>query len=94
MVVVTESAAQLLKEIQEGQEESTTKVLRLVSQGDTFELSFDERREDDQIVQSGDTDVLLVAPDVAELLGEATIERHDTPAGPRLAIKAQGAPPA
>ncbi|KPK47958.1 MAG: hypothetical protein AMJ77_01420 [Dehalococcoidia bacterium SM23_28_2] len=94
MVTVTERAAQLLKDIQEGHEESATKVLRLVSRGDSFEFAFDERREDDQVVQSGDTEVLLVGTDIGELLGEATIDCQDTPAGPRFTLSTQGEPPA
>ena len=90
MVTVTERAAQLLKDIQEGHEESANKVLRLVSRGDSYELTFDERREDDQIVQSGETDVLLVGTDVAELLGDATVDCQDTPAGPRFTLDTQG----
>jgi len=94
MVTVTERATQLLKEIQEGHEESASKVLRLVNRGDSFEFAFDERREDDHIVQSGDTDVLLVATDVVELLGDATIDSQDTPAGPRFTLSTEGEPPA
>ncbi|KPJ49131.1 MAG: hypothetical protein AMJ38_03900 [Dehalococcoidia bacterium DG_22] len=94
MVTVTERAAQLLKEIQEGQEESAGKVVRLVSRGDRFEFAFDERREDDQVIQSGDTDVLLVGTDVSELLGDATIDSQDTPTGPRFTLSTQGESPA
>jgi Fe-S cluster assembly iron-binding protein IscA len=94
MVTVTEHAAQLLKEIQEGHELSASKVLRLVSRGDSYEFAFDERREGDQIVQSGDTDVLLLGNDVCELLGDATIDCHDTPAGPRFTLDTESQPPA
>jgi Fe-S cluster assembly iron-binding protein IscA len=94
MVTVTEHAAQLLKEIQQGHEESADKVLRLVNQDDAFQFAFDEPREGDQIVQSGDTDVLLVGTDVSELLGEATIDCQDTPAGPRFTLATQSEPPA
>ncbi len=94
MVTVTEHAAQLLKEIQEGHEESATKVVRLVNRDGSFEFAFDERREGDQVVQSGDTDVLLVGTDVSELLGDATIDMQDTPTGPRFTLSTQGEPPA
>ena len=94
MVTVTEQATQLLKEIQEGHEESATKVLRLMDRGGSFELAFDERREDDEIIQSGDTDILLVGSDVVELLGDATIDCQDTPTGPRLTLSTQEEPPA
>jgi Fe-S cluster assembly iron-binding protein IscA len=94
MVTVTEHAAQLLKEIQEGHELSASKVLRLVNRGDNYEFAFDERREGDQIVQSGDTDVLLLGTDVCEALGDATIDCHDTPAGPRFTLDTEARPPA
>ena len=94
MVTVTEHAAQLLKEMQDGHEESADKVLRLVNRDDGFQFAFDERQEEDQIVQSGDTDVLLVGADVAELLGEATIDCQDTPAGPRFTLATNSEPPA
>ncbi len=90
MVTVTERAAQLLKDIQEEHEEGTGKVLRLVSEEDGFQLVFDEHREGDQIVQSGDTDVLLVASEVSDVLPGATIDCQDTPAGPRFTLSAQG----
>jgi Fe-S cluster assembly iron-binding protein IscA len=90
MVTVTEHAAQLLREIQQGHEQSATKVLRLVNRGDGFEFGFDERREGDQIVQSGDADVLLVGTDVAEVLGDASIDCQDTPAGPRFTLSTAG----
>jgi hypothetical protein len=85
---VTEHAAQLLKEIQEGHEESATRVLRLVSRDDCFEFPFDERREGDRIVQNGNADVLLVGTDVADLLGDDAIDCQDTPAGPRFTLSA------
>jgi len=94
MLTVTEHAAQLLKEIQEGHEESASKVVRLVNRDDRFEFAFDERREGDQVVQSGDADVLLVGTDVSELLGDATIDCQDTPGGPRFTLSTQGEPPA
>jgi Fe-S cluster assembly iron-binding protein IscA len=94
MVTVTEHAAQLLKEMQEGHEESADKVLRLVHREDSFQFAFDEPRADDQVIQSGDTDVLLVGTDVSELLGDATIDCQDTPAGPRFTLATQSGPPA
>jgi Fe-S cluster assembly iron-binding protein IscA len=94
MLTVTQHAAQLLKEIQEGHEESASKVVRLVNRDDKFEFAFDERREGDQVIQSGDADVLLVGTDVSELLGDATIDCQDTPSGPRFTLSTQGEPPA
>ena len=94
MVTVTERAVQLLKELQEGHEESADKVLRLVKRDEGFQFAFDEQREGDEIVQSGDTDVLLVGADVTALLGEATIDCQETPAGPRFTLATKREPPA
>jgi Fe-S cluster assembly iron-binding protein IscA len=93
VVTVTDRAAQLLKDIQEGHEEGAGKTLRLLSRGDGFELAFDEQRESDHVVQSGEADVLLIGDDVSEVLGEATIDCQDTPAGPRFTLSTQGSSP-
>ncbi len=89
MVTVTDRAAQLLKDIQEGHEEGTGKILRLLSRDDGFEMMFDEQRESDHVVQRGETDVLLIGEDVSEVLGEATVDCQDTPAGPRFTLSAK-----
>jgi Fe-S cluster assembly iron-binding protein IscA len=86
MLQVTDRAATLLRDIQAEQEESKDKVLRLVSQGGQFELTFDTASENDQVFKSAETSVLLVAPDVAETLADATIDAQDTPEGPRLTL--------
>ena len=93
MVTVTDRAVEVLKEIQEGHEESASKVVRLVNRGDRYEFAFDERQEDDHVIQCGDIDVLLVGTDVSELLGDATIDCQDTPTGPRFTLSTQGEPP-
>ncbi len=90
MVTVTERAAQLLKDIQEGHEEAAGKILRLVSKEEGFELVFDEQAEGDRVVQSGETGVLLIAAEVSNMLSGATIDCQDTPAGPRFTLSTQG----
>ncbi|MFQ6019510.1 MAG: hypothetical protein ACE5KW_02015 [Dehalococcoidia bacterium] len=86
MLQVTDRAASLLRDIQSEQEESKDKVLRLISQSGQFELTFDTANDKDQVFKSGETSVLLVGPDVAETLAEATIDAQDTPEGPRLTL--------
>ena len=88
MLLLTDRAADLLREIQAHQEESE-KVLRLVNQGDQFELTFDSPQEEDQIFMSQGTNVLLVAQDVVEILADAVIDAQDTPEGPRLTLSSQ-----
>lgn len=86
MLQVTDRATALLREIQASQEEATDKVLRLVSRGDQFELTFDTANEDDLVFQSEGANVLLVAPEMADTLADATIDAQDTPEGPRLTL--------
>ncbi len=83
---VTEKAAELLKEIKLELASSPEEVLRLVQRGGGFELAFDQEREGDQVYRSGEEAVLLVAPDVAALLAEATIDAEETEEGPRLTL--------
>ncbi|MBI1885931.1 MAG: hypothetical protein HYS09_06425 [Chloroflexi bacterium] len=90
-LIVTDKAAQLLKDIQLGHEEATEKTLRLVHKGDSFELTFDAASDDDQVFQTEGTNVLLVAPAVAEILAEATIDAQETTEGPRLTLTSQSA---
>ncbi len=85
-LTVTDKAAQLLKEIQTGHEEAAAKTLRLIQRGDNFELTFDSASADDSVFQSEGNDVLLVAPDVSEILADATIDVQDTSEGPRLTL--------
>lgn len=89
MLQLTDRAGALLKEIQAQQEEAGEKVLRLVNRGDQYELAFDTAKEDDHVFQREGTDVLLVGPDVAELLADATIDAQDTPEGPRLTLSSR-----
>lgn len=89
MLEVTERAAQFLKDIQSGRQEAAEKTLRLVNKGGNFELTFDTANDDDQVFQSEGADVLLVAPDVAELLADATIDTQETAEGPRLTLSAR-----
>ena len=90
MLRLTERAATLFREIQLAQEDRE-KVLRLMDRGDGFELAFDAVQEDDHVFRSEGTDVLLVSPDIAEILADATIDAQDTPEGPRLTLSSQSA---
>ncbi|GBD12968.1 hypothetical protein HRbin24_00989 [bacterium HR24] len=85
-LVVTDKAAELLREIKLELAETPDKTLRLVQRGGGFELAFDEARSDDHVYHSGDVPVLLVSPDVAAMLSNATIDAEETEEGPRLTL--------
>ncbi|HXG41497.1 MAG TPA: hypothetical protein VNL95_02095 [Dehalococcoidia bacterium] len=85
-LVVTDRAAELLKEIKLELAETPDKTLRLIQRSGGFELAFDEARSDDHVYHSGDVPVLLVSPEVAAVLANATIDAEETDEGPRLTL--------
>ncbi|MGB6837782.1 MAG: hypothetical protein WBF66_08770 [Dehalococcoidia bacterium] len=85
MLTVTEHASELLGEIQKNRDEPE-KTLRLVKQGEQYELSFDEAQEGDQVVTHQEETVLLIDAELSTALDGITIDRTDTPQGPRLTM--------
>ena len=91
MIKVTDQAAELLKDMRtqlvgSTDEERGDKLLRLMHTGRTFGVGLDVPHEGDQVVQSAGKDLLLVGPDLADKLQEATIDYQDMPEGPRFVI--------
>lgn len=85
MLTVTERASELLWEIQKHRDEPD-KTLRLVKQGEQYELSFGEAQEDDQVVTHQEEAVLLIDGELSTALDGITVDRTDTPQGPRLTM--------
>ncbi len=85
MLEVTESAAELLGEIQKERDEPE-KTLRLVKQDSGYELAFDEAQEGDQVVTHQEETVLLIDGELSTALDGVTVDRTDTPQGPRLTM--------
>ena len=86
MLVVTDRAAAYLKKIYDKREAADEKIIRLVSSEGSFELIFAAFTEKDHVFQSEGADVLIVAPEVAELLVTATLDVNDKAEGPRLTL--------
>ena len=82
MVAVTERAAKVLQEVQEGSEAEQT--LRIVGAQGGYQLTFDQEREGDQVVESEGKAVLVIGSDVAESLTDATIDCEQGPDGARF----------
>lgn len=82
MVTVTEQAAKILGEVQT--ESNSEQALRIVSAPGGYQLTFDEEREGDQVVENEGKAVLLIANDVAESLDDATIDCEQGPEGVRF----------
>ena len=92
VITVTEKAAEELKSIQQSQGLAGGQTLRLVWQpGMGFGLAIDEPQKDDQVVHTGDEDVLVIGTDIADALDGATIDGEESPEGTRLIISKQAA---
>jgi Fe-S cluster assembly iron-binding protein IscA len=79
MVTVTDQAAELLRATLAHARTERGQTLRLVLKPDGgFDLSLDQQRIGDQVVIVHGENTLVVAPDVAEALGEATINMQNT----------------
>jgi Fe-S cluster assembly iron-binding protein IscA len=82
VVAVTDRAAKVLREVQ--QESEAEQALRIVGAQGSYQLTFDQEREGDQVVESEGKAVLLIASDVAESLTNATVDCKQGPDGVRF----------
>ncbi len=83
MLQVSDNAKSLLKDLLDKRSDPTH-VLRLSKEGESLELRFDVPAEGDVVFQHEETDVIAVASDVADSFEGVTIDRKDSPEGPRL----------
>ena len=85
MLQVSDNAKSLLKDLLD-ERSDPTHVFRLSKEGERFGLRFDVPAEGDVVFCHEETDVLTVASDVADSLEGITIDREDSPEGPRLVV--------
>lgn len=91
MLSVTEQAAEVLTKTLESNEIPDGQGLRLArNDAGEFGLAVDERREGDQIVSSGEREVLFVESEVADALDGAILDVAEAPDGARLALRMPG----
>lgn len=90
MLTVTDKAARYLREILSTRPEESTQVLRIIFRDGNYELTLDDPREDDHVFEQDGETYLLVDPQVAEALSEATIDAQETTEGTRLTLTAGG----
>jgi len=79
MVTVTDQATVVLRATLAQARTQPGQTLRLVLRpGGSFGLGLDQKRNGDQVLTSHGETILLMAPDVAEALDEATIDTENT----------------
>lgn len=86
MLKVTDSAAALIGEILEVNRVNEFDVFRLSRAGEDLGLAIDREREGDHVVPSGDRNVLVMEPEIAEAFGDTTLDAVDTEGGQELAL--------
>jgi Fe-S cluster assembly iron-binding protein IscA len=86
-VAVTEAAAEHLQSILMEQEAEDEMALRLIPQpGGRLALTLDRPGVGDESIEAAGQTVLVVAPDVADMLTGSVIDLLETSEGPKLAI--------
>jgi len=91
MIVVTDRAAEELRNTLVAVEPEAEQILRLVYTPDSgFALTLDVEREGDQVVESEGQKVLAISSEISNAVTGATIDVRDTTSGPRLVISREG----
>jgi Fe-S cluster assembly iron-binding protein IscA len=86
-VAVTEAAVEHLQIILSGQEAENEIALRLTPQpGGRLVLTLDRPGEGDESIEAAGETVLVVAPEVADMLDGSVIDVQETEDGPKLTI--------
>ena len=87
MVTVSDQAAQLLRATLAQARTQPGQTLRLVLKPDGgFGLGLDHKRNGDQVVTVQGENILVMTSDVAEALGEATIDTQNTDGTRKIVI--------
>jgi len=87
MVTVTDLATQELRNILAEASPEEGQALRLVLRpGGDFGLGVDEEREGDEVVAADGEKILLIAREIADAVGDVTIDAQDTGEGQELVI--------
>lgn len=88
MVNVTERARERLKTLLETEVDDASVGLRLeTTPSGQFGVFPDRAHPDDQVVVHGNAVVLLVDEEVAEMIGDATIDYEESQVGTQLVIR-------
>jgi len=85
MLAVTDDAKELLRDVLE-QRGEPSQTLRLSETAEGLEVALDEAAKDDVIYDVDGRDVLVVQRELANKMDGTTIEREESPGGPKLVI--------
>jgi Fe-S cluster assembly iron-binding protein IscA len=88
MLTVTDKAAQFMREKLDQKEEGLPEALRIVQTEDGFQLTLDNAKDGDHVIEQEGQNILLVDSAVGEALEEATLDLQESAQGASLVLTA------
>lgn len=93
MLIVTDRAAQYLREALSRKEEGLPEAIRIVYTEEGYQLTLDDPKEGDQVFEQEGESYLLLGSEVGEALSDATLDVQQSPRGMRITLAASKTPP-
>ncbi len=90
MLTVTDKAAQYLRETLSRKEEGAPGAFRIVSAEEGYQVTLDDGKEGDQVIEHEGENYLLLDSQVDEALSNATLDVQESPEGTRLTLSEGG----
>ncbi len=90
MLTVTDKAAQYLRETLSRKEEGAPGAFRIVSTEEGYQVTLDDGKEGDQVIEHEGENYLLLDTEVGEALSTATLDVKESPEGTRLTLSKGG----
>jgi outer membrane biosynthesis protein TonB len=94
MLIVTDKAAQYLRETLTRKPEGSPEALRVVYNEDGYQLVLDDAKEGDQVFEQEGQNYLFLDAPVSEALSDATLDVQESPQGTRITLAVTGTPEA
>jgi Fe-S cluster assembly iron-binding protein IscA len=92
MLIVTDRAAQYLRETLTRKPEGSPEALRVVYNEDGYQLVLDDAKEGDQVFEQEGQNYLFLDAPVSEALSDATLDVQESPQGTRITLAVTGTP--
>ncbi len=92
MLIVTDKAAQYLRESLTRKKESDPAAIRIVHTEDGYQLTLDDPKESDQVFEQDGQNYLVIAAELGEALNEAKLDVQDSAKGASLTLTAARSP--
>lgn len=92
MLIVTDRAAQYLREALSRKEEGLPEAIRIVYTEEGYQLTLDDPKDGDHVFEQGGESYLLLGSEVGEALSDATLDVQQSPQGMRITLAASKTP--